>query len=147
MSVSLCTRKCISIKIDQFIQLFPRRGKSLWKVLNLTVEFVFFVYLIPYSFIYLKNTIESGQVSPACGIPMYYVQAAPFVCFIITALPHRAEMVWRVENCPEKDEKPLEEGSIASVIEEAVVEDTYREKELVEDIEAIHSKAEKRKEK
>ena len=85
LSVSLCTRKCISIKIDQFIQLFPRRGKSIWKVLNLTVEFVFFVYLIPYSFIYLKNTIESGQVSPACGIPMYYVQAAPFVCFIITA--------------------------------------------------------------
>lgn len=41
LSVSLCTRKCISIKIDQFIQLFPRRGKSLWKVLNLTVEFVF----------------------------------------------------------------------------------------------------------
>lgn len=61
--------------------------------------------------------------------------------------PHRAEMVWRVENCPKKDEKPLEEGSIASVIEEAVVEDTFREKELVEDIEAIHSKAEKRKEK
>ena len=34
-----------------------------------------------------------------------------------------------------------------NVIAEAVVEDTYREKELVEDIEAIHSKAEKRKEK
>ena len=46
-----------------------------------------------------------------------------------------------------KDEKPLEEGSIASVIEEAVVEDSYREKELVEEIEAIDSKAKKRKEK
>ena len=46
-----------------------------------------------------------------------------------------------------KENKLLEEGNIASVIEEAVVEDTYREKELVEDIEAIHSKAEKRKEK
>lgn len=63
------------------------------------------------------------------------------------SLPHRAEMVWRVKIVLKKDEKPLEEGSIASVIEEAVVEDTYREKELVEDIEAIHSKAEKRKEK
>ena len=147
LCVSLCTRKCISIKIDQFIQLFPRRGKSLWKVLNLTVEFVFFVYLIPYSFIYLKNTIESGQVSPACGIPMYYVQAAPFVCFIITAfrIAQRWFGEWKI--VLKKDEKPLEEGSIASVIEEAVVEDTYREKELVEDIEAIHSKAEKRKEK
>ena len=69
LSVSLCTKKCISIKIDQFIQLFPRRGKSLFKVLNLTVEFVFFVYLIPYAFLYLKATIESGQVSPACGLP------------------------------------------------------------------------------
>ena len=117
------------------------------QILNLTVEFVFFVYLIPFSFIYLKNTIESGQVSPACGIPMYYVQAAPFVCFIITAfrIAQRWFGEWKI--VLGKENKLLEEGSIASVIEEAVVEDTYREKELVEDIEAIHSKAEKRKEK
>lgn len=132
LSVSLCTRKCISIKIDQFIQLFPKRGKSLWKVLNLTVEFVFFVYLIPYSFIYLKNTIESGQVSPACGIPMYYVQAAPFVCFIITAfrIAQRWFGEWKI--VLGKDNKPLEEGNIATVIEEAVVEDEFREKEFME---------------
>lgn len=135
LSVSLCTRKCISIKIDQFIQLFPKRGKSLWKVLNLTVEFVFFVYLIPYSFIYLKNTIESGQVSPACGIPMYYVQAAPFVCFIITAfrIAQRWFGEWKI--VLGKDNKPLEEGNIATVIEEAVVEDEFREKELMETLE------------
>lgn len=135
LSVSLCTRKCISIKIDQFIQLFPKRGKSLWKVLNLTVEFVFFVYLIPYSFIYLKNTIESGQVSPACGIPMYYVQAAPFVCFIITAfrIAQRWFGEWKI--VLGKDNKPLEESNIATVIEEAVVEDEFREKELMEILE------------
>lgn len=135
LSVSLCTRKCISIKIDQFIQLFPKRGKSLWKVLNLTVEFVFFVYLIPYSFIYLKNTIASGQVSPACGIPMYYVQAAPFVCFIITAfrIAQRWFGEWKI--ILGKDNKPLEEGNIATVIEEAVVEDEFREKELMETLE------------
>ena len=135
LSVSLCTRKCISIKIDQFIQLFPKRGKSLWKVLNLTVEFVFFVYLIPYSFIYLKNTIESGQVSPACGIPMYYVQAAPFVCFIITAfrIAQRWFGEWKI--VLGKDYKPLEEGNIVTVIEEAVVEDEFREKELMETLE------------
>lgn len=86
LSVSLCTKKCISIKIDQFIKMFPKRGKALFKVLNLTIEFIFFVYLIPFSYFYLKATIESGQVSPACGIPMYYVQSAPFFCFILTAL-------------------------------------------------------------
>ena len=130
LSVSLCTRKCISIKIDQFIQMFPKRGKSLFKVLNLTIEFIFFVYLIPYSYLYLKATIESGQVSPACGIPMYYVQSAPFVCFLITAFRIAERWVWEWKIVLNKEEKPLEEGNIASVIEEAVLEDTFREKEL-----------------
>ena len=109
LSVSLCIKKCISIKIDQFIQLFPQRGKSLFKVLNLTVEFVFFVYLIPYAFLYLKATVESGQVSPACGLPMYYVQSAPFVCSIITAfrIAQRWFGEWRI--VLNLGKKPLEE--------------------------------------
>ena len=63
---------------------------------------------------------------------MYYVQSAPFVCFIITAfrIAQRWFGEWRIGLNREK--KPLEEGDIASVIEEAVVEDTFREKELAE---------------
>lgn len=132
LSVSLCTKKCISIKIDQFIKLFPKRGKSLWKVLNLAVEIIFFVYLIPYAYLYLKATVESGQTSPACGIPMYYVQAAPLVSFVLTALriAQRWFGEWKIVLGREK--KPLEEGNIASVIEEAVLEEHFREKELVQ---------------
>ena len=61
-----------------------------------------------------------------------YVQSAPFVCFIITAfrIAQRWFGEWRIVLNREK--KPLEEGDIASVIEEAVVEDTFREKELAE---------------
>lgn len=112
----------ISIKVDQFIKMFPKRGKTIFKITNLTVEFVFFVYLIPFSFLYLKATIESGQVSPACGLPMYYVQSAPFFCFILTAfrIVQRWFGEWRI--LLGKEKKPLEEGDIASVIEEAVVE-------------------------
>ena len=28
LSVSYCTKKCISIKIEQFVALFPKRGES-----------------------------------------------------------------------------------------------------------------------
>ena len=117
------------------IRYTKNTNSTVRKVLNLTVEFVFFVYLIPYSFIYLKNTIESGQVSPACGIPMYYVQAAPFVCFIITALRIAQRWFGEWKIVLGKDNKPLEEGNIATVIEEAVVEDEFREKELMETLE------------
>ena len=85
LSVSYCTKKCISIKIEQFVAVFPKRGKALFKLVNHTLELTFFVYLIPFAVRYLQSAISSGQVSPACHIPMYYIQAAPLVSFILVA--------------------------------------------------------------
>lgn len=95
LSVSYCSKKCLSIKIEQFVALFPRRGKALFKLVNHTFELIFFLYMIPFSFHYMMSAVESGQVSPACGIPMYYIQAAPFVSFILVAL--RILQRWVIE--------------------------------------------------
>lgn len=32
LSVSYCTKRCISIKIEQFVAAFPRRGKAMFKL-------------------------------------------------------------------------------------------------------------------
>lgn len=120
LSVSLCTRKCISIKIDQFIKIFPRRGEAFFKVLNLTISFIFFAYLIPYAAVYLKSTIDSGQVSPACGIPMYWVQSAPLICFSLTGVRLIQRWVINLRIVLGKDQKPPEEGNIAESITETV---------------------------
>lgn len=85
LSVSYCTKKCISIKIEQFVAVFPRRGKAMFKVVNHTLELVLFLYMIPFAWKYLMSAIANGQTSPAMGIPMYYVQAAPLVGFILCA--------------------------------------------------------------
>lgn len=85
LSVSYCTKKCISIKIEQFVAMFPKRGKAMFKLVNHTIELTFFLYLIPFAWRYLMSAVESGQVSPACHIPMYYVQAAPLVSFVLVA--------------------------------------------------------------
>lgn len=95
LSVSYCTKKCISIKIEQFVALFPTRGKALFKVVNHTIELVLFLYLIPFAWKYFYSAIETGQVSPALGIPMYYVQAAPLAGFILVAI--RIIQRWIVE--------------------------------------------------
>lgn len=84
--MSYCTKKCISIKIEQFVAMFPRRGKAIFKLVNHTFELIFFFYLIPFAVKYLISAVESGQVSPACHIPMYYVQAAPLVSFVLVAI-------------------------------------------------------------
>ena len=77
ISVSYCTKKCIAIRVEQVIALFPKRGKLLFQMVNHTIELIFFLYLIPFAWMYLLSAIESGQVSAACGIPMYVVQVAP----------------------------------------------------------------------
>lgn len=86
LSVSYCTKKCISIKIEQFVAMFPKRGKAMFKLVNHTLELIFFFYLIPFAVKYLMSAVESGQVSPACHIPMYYVQAPPLVSFVLVAI-------------------------------------------------------------
>lgn len=86
ISVSLCTKKFLAIKIDQFVKIFSKRGRAVIGLVNLTIQFAFFVYLVPYAWRYLMTTIQSGQVSPACGIPMYYIQSAPLICFSLCVL-------------------------------------------------------------
>lgn len=95
LSVSYCTKKCISIKIEQFVALFPKRGKALFKVVNHTLELVLFLYLIPFAWQYLMSAVASGQTSPALGLPMCYVQAAPLAGFLLTAF--RVLQRWIVE--------------------------------------------------
>ncbi len=95
ISVSYCSKKCLSIKIEQFVAMFPRRGKAIFKVVNHTFELIFFIYMIPFAYSYMMSAVESGQVSPACAIPMYYIQAAPLVSFVLVAF--RILQRWIIE--------------------------------------------------
>lgn len=66
LSVSYCSKKCLSIKIEQFVAIFPRRGKAIFKIVNHTFELIFFIYMIPFAFSYMMSSVKSGQLSPAC---------------------------------------------------------------------------------
>lgn len=131
LSVSYCTKKCISIKIEQFVALFPKRGKALFKVVNHTLELVLFLYLIPFAWKYLLSAVASGQTSPALGLPMYYVQAAPFAGFLLTAFRVLQRWIaeWRVLlgisgynktiKAPEKSEVSVSEKEAVKIVGKA----------------------------
>lgn len=95
LSVSYCSKMCISIKIEQFAAMLPRRRKALLKVINHTVELVFFVYMIPFAYSYMMSAFENGQISPALGLPMGIVQAAPLVSFVLVTI--RIVQRWIIE--------------------------------------------------
>lgn len=86
ISVSYCTKKCVSIKVEQLVAMLSVKWKAGVKMVNHLIELIFFFYLIPFAYNYLMTTVASGQTSPACGIPMYYVQAAPLVSFVLVSV-------------------------------------------------------------
>ncbi len=83
ISVSYCVKKRISIKIEQFINAIPMRGKTWLRIMRHTLVAVFCVIMIPYSVTYVQQAITFNATSAALKIPMYYIQSAPLVGFIL----------------------------------------------------------------
>ena len=95
LSVSYCSKKCLSIKIEQFVATFPRRGKALFKVVNHTFELIFFLYMIPFAYSYMMSAIHSGQLSRLRDSDVLYSGSA--VCFLSSGnIPHSAALDHRI---------------------------------------------------
>lgn len=92
ISISYCVKKRISIKIEQFINFLPNRGKTGLRLFRHTVVFVFCIYIIPYAYSYLRHSMEFGATSASLGIPMYWIQVAPLVGFILLTI--RVAQAW-----------------------------------------------------
>ena len=64
LSVSYCTKKCVSIKIEQFVAMFPRRGKAVFKLVNHTFELIFFFYLNMERITNCPEAVKEGSKAP-----------------------------------------------------------------------------------
>lgn len=86
ISVSYCIKKWISIKINQVIDLLPKKAYVIVQLILNLILFAFFIYMSYYAYLFLCSGIASGQLSPALQIPMYYVQAAPLIGFSLSSI-------------------------------------------------------------
>lgn len=86
LSISFCYKKGIVIKIEQAVNVLPESLRKVVRILEKLAAFAFFAYMIPFAYKFLVASIESGQLSPAVRLPMYFLQVAPLVGFILTAI-------------------------------------------------------------
>lgn len=86
LSISFCYKKGIVIRIEQAVNVLPESLRKVVRILEKLAAFAFFAYMIPFAYKFLVASIESGQLSPAIRLPMYFLQVAPLVGFILTAI-------------------------------------------------------------
>lgn len=83
LSIGFATQKAIAIRLEQLTEKLKGKVKSAVFIIDYAIEFVLFAYMIPAAWRYLMTAIESGQVSTACEMPMWILQASPFVGFVL----------------------------------------------------------------
>ena len=83
LSISYCVKKRISIKIEQFLGILPAKGQTGLRLLRHTLVFIFCLIMLPYCVTYVRQAIDLQATSAALHIPMYFIQSAPLVGFLL----------------------------------------------------------------
>ncbi len=98
ISISYCIKRWISIKVDQVIKMLPKKAYVIAQLLLNIMLFILFFYLMIHGYKYLQLAISSKQTSPALGLPMAYVQCAPFVGFTLAMIRSFQQIIYEIEN-------------------------------------------------
>ncbi len=93
LSIGFAARNSIAIRIDQFITAFSPKLKAFILCVDYVIEAVFFGYLIPQSCISFLKVLESGRTSTAMNMPMWILQAAPMVGFVLAEF-RMIQQIW-----------------------------------------------------
>ena len=102
LSIGFATQKAIAIRLEQLTDKLKGLAKSAVLILDYGIEFVFFAYLIPAAWRYLMTAVESGQVSTACEMPMWMLQSAPFVGFLLAEVRLAQKFYLEIKKCRKK---------------------------------------------
>lgn len=74
------------ICVDAVYSFAPKSIKRYYAIVSYLLFLLFAVAMVYFGILVVGMQISSGQVSPAMGVPMQYVYAAPVVGFVLTAI-------------------------------------------------------------
>jgi TRAP-type C4-dicarboxylate transport system permease small subunit len=86
MSIGLCIRHGLALRVDQLLHMVPPKITSALNMFSTVVELALFVFLLPHAYTFVSITFASGRLSPAALIPIWIVQAAPVTGFTFAVI-------------------------------------------------------------
>lgn len=86
LGIPFCIKHGLSIKVDQFRNLFPIPLQKALMYIDKIIIFVLFLVMFIYSCLVVKASYLSGQTSPAMQIPMWVVQLSVCVSSLLSMM-------------------------------------------------------------
>lgn len=85
LGMSYCVKKGSHMRIDIIEQLVPKT-KNIFMVIGDVCFLIFAIYMIGPGFTVIEKIKNSGQISPAAGIPMYIIYSVLLFDFILVVV-------------------------------------------------------------
>ena len=85
-SVSYTARREKHIRIDAAINLYPKKLRPYIEIISEIIVLAFSVFIAVTGVTVFQKITWSGQMSPAIGLPMQVVYAAPMIGMALTAI-------------------------------------------------------------
>ena len=86
LGVPFCIKHGLSIKVDQFRNLFPIPLQKILMYIDKIIIFFLFLVMFIYSCLVVKASYLSGQTSPAMQIPMWMVQISVCISSLLSMI-------------------------------------------------------------
>jgi TRAP-type C4-dicarboxylate transport system permease small subunit len=96
LGISYGAKTMKHIKIEAFLGVFPKKARPFVIILGDILFFVFAIFIIYTSFVWVQRQIMLGQLSPALHVPMWVIYASPFVGYTLTTIRQIQTLVWRI---------------------------------------------------
>ncbi|MBQ3616237.1 MAG: TRAP transporter small permease [Anaerotignum sp.] len=97
-SVSFTARRQKHIRIDAAINLYPKKLRPYIDILSEIIVLAFSIFIAVTGVTVFQKIAWSGQMSPAIGIPMQIVYAAPMVGMALTAIRQVQCIIGKIKN-------------------------------------------------
>ena len=107
-SVSFTARRQKHIRIDAAISLYPKKLRPYVDILSEIIVLAFSIFIAVTGVTVFHKIAWSGQMSPAIGIPMQIVYAAPMVGMALTAIRQVQCILGKIRNLKNNTEEVAE---------------------------------------
>ncbi|MBQ7103156.1 MAG: TRAP transporter small permease [Anaerotignum sp.] len=107
-SVSFTARRQKHIRIDAAINLYPKKMRPYIEILSEIIVLAFSIFIAVTGVTVYHKITWSGQMSPAIGLPMQFVYAAPMIGMALTSIRQIQCIVQKVKALKEPSKEVAE---------------------------------------
>lgn len=109
-SVSFTARRQKHIRIDAAINLYPKGFRPILEIISEIIVLAFSVFIAVTGVTVFHKIAWSGQMSPAIGLPMQFVYAAPMVGMALTAIRQLQCILQKIKELSNGEYKEVDEA-------------------------------------